>query len=451
MVHYGTICTNIKSTSDPTITHNIPAVHAGPYQPDNPNMKHRLLLLLWLCTMCLHTSFAQRGTDLYIPTAKQGKVEIPFEYENNFIVIKVLFNRIFPLRFILDTGAEHTILTNREITDMLSVNYQRRFTILGADMQTELYAYLVRGIRMEIEEMDFLNRSILVLEEDYFRFDQFAGINVHGIIGADMIRRFVVEINYRRKTVTFHDPSRFNERRVSDFVSLPADFHRGKPYIQANTRLANNQEIKTKLLMDTGASISLLLYTDTDSLLRLPEKVIPGALGMGLGGSLDGYIGRVDQFSLDERIEFRELITNFQELHPNADSSYLNNRNGIIGNRLLNRFTVIVDYIKGRVYLRQVEDLQEDVEFDKSGLVMRAFGASLNNFEVFYVIPGSPADQAGLRKGDELVRINWLPAFLFNMEGIISKLSKREGKKIRLVIKRNGEKMRFTFLLRDLL
>jgi len=162
-------------------------------------------------------------------------------------------------------------------------------------------------------------------------------------------------------------------------------------------------------------------------------------------------MGRVDQFRLDEDIEFRELITNFQELHPNADSAYLNDRNGIIGNRLLNRFTVIIDYIRGRIYLRQVEDLQEDLAFDKSGLVMRAFGASLNNFEVFYVIPGSPADEAGLRKGDELVRINWLPAFFFNMEGITSKLSKREGKKIRLVVRRDGEKMRFTFLLRDLL
>lgn len=440
-----------QSHSYPAINHCTPAARAGTYQPDNPNMRYLLILLLWLCASCWQTSSAQRGSDLYIPAARQGKVEVPFEYENNFIVIKVLFNRIFPLRFILDTGAEHTILTNREITDMLAVDYQRRFTILGADMQTELYAYLVRGINMRIEDMEFLNRSILVLEEDYFRFDQFAGINVHGIIGADLIRRFVVEINYRRKTVTFHDPRRFNDRRVSDFTRLSADFHRGKPYINASTRLANNQEIDTKLLMDTGASISLLLYTDTDTLLKLPEKVIPGALGMGLGGSLEGYIGRVDRFQLDEDITFRELITNFQELHPNADSSYLNNRNGIIGNRLLNRFTVVIDYIKGYIYLRQVEDLQEDIEFDKSGLVMRAFGASLNNFEVFYVIPGSPADKAGLKKGDEIVRINWFPAFFFNMEGITSKLSKREGKKIRLVIKRNEEKLRFTFKLRDLL
>ncbi|HOY18537.1 MAG TPA: hypothetical protein PLC89_14620, partial [Haliscomenobacter sp.] len=43
-------------------------------------------------------------------------VDIPFDYENNFIVIKLMFNDIFPLKFIFDTGAENTILTKREIT-----------------------------------------------------------------------------------------------------------------------------------------------------------------------------------------------------------------------------------------------------------------------------------------------------------------------------------------------
>lgn len=389
--------------------------------------------------------------DLSFPASTRGKVEIPFEYENNFIVINVLFNHIFPLRFILDTGAEHTILTNREITDMLQVDYQRRFTIMGADMTTELYAYLVRGIDLEMDDLSLLNRSILVLEDDYFRFDRFSGINVHGIIGADMIRRFIVEINYRKKTVTLYDPQYFQEK-LKGFYPVPAEFHRGKPYLFTQTLLPNQQRLDTKLLLDTGAGLSLLLYTNTDTLLTIPENAIPSPLGAGLGGTLNGYLGRIQNFELNpSNLKFRELITHFQALQPRADSSYLNQRNGIVGNRLLNHFTLVIDYINEKVYFKPVRELNEEYDFDRSGLVLSAFGGSLNKFEVFYVIPGSPAHQAGLQKGDKMMRINWLPSSFFNMEGILRKLSKKEGKRIILVIKRENEKMRFTFQLEDLL
>ena len=389
-------------------------------------------------------------SDLFMPADRQGRVEVPFTYENNFIVIDVIFNQIFPLRFILDTGAEHTILTNRAITDMLAIDYQRRFTILGADLKTELYAYLVRGIDLKVNDLRFLNRSLLVLEEDYFRFDQFAGINIHGIIGADILRRFVVEINYRKETVTFIDPSRFKPD-LRHYQEVEVDFQRGKPYLFTSTTLANQQQVDTKLLMDTGASLSLLLYTNTDSLLHLPERIIPSPLGLGLGGTLDGYLGRVPSFQLNEPFEFKDLVTNFQQILLVADTSYLNDRNGIIGNRLLDRFIVVIDYIRENVYFQQIGDLDEQMDYDKSGLFLRAFGASLNKFEVFYVIPDSPADRAGIQEGDRLVRINWWPTNFFDMEGITRKLSKDAGKTIRLIIRRDGEKMRFVFDLEELL
>lgn len=409
----------------------------------------RFYVILNILILC-YGPVGGQTSDLFMPTDRQGRVEVPFTYENNFIVVEIIFNQIFPLRFILDTGAEHTILTNREITDMLAIDYQRRFTIMGADLKTELYAYLVRGINLKMDDLSFLNRSILVLEQDYFRFDQFAGINVHGIIGADILRRFVIEINYRKETVTFIDPARFRPER-RDYREIDADFDRGKPYLFTSALLANQQQVDTKLLMDTGASLSLLLYTNTDSLLRLPEQIIPSPLGLGLGGTLDGYLGRIPSFQLHTAFEFEDLVTNFQQLLSAADSSYLNDRNGIIGNRLLDHFTLTIDYIREKVYLKQVKDFDEEMGYDKSGLFLRAFGANLNKFEVFYIVPGSPADRAGLQVGDQLVRINWWPTTFFNMQGIRRKLSKKPGKTIRLVVERSGEKMRFVFDLEDLL
>ena len=46
------------------------------------------------------------------------KVDIPFSYRNDLIIMDVVFQNVFPLKFIYDTGAEHTIMLHKEITDI---------------------------------------------------------------------------------------------------------------------------------------------------------------------------------------------------------------------------------------------------------------------------------------------------------------------------------------------
>ncbi|HPH19625.1 MAG TPA: aspartyl protease family protein [Haliscomenobacter sp.] len=376
-------------------------------------------------------------------------VDIPFDYENNFIVIKLMFNDIFPLKFIFDTGAENTILTKREITDLFQIDYQRRFNIYGADLSQNLYAYLVRGISFRIGDLRASQRSILVLEEDYFQFDEFSGIDIHGILGADFFRRFIVRINYYKQVITLYDPSTFQLPK-GRFTEVPLEMHRSKPYLLTSVRLNNDTTIQTKLLMDTGASIALLLYSDTHPQLKVPEKVIRSVLGRGLGGIIYGYLGRVRMLSFSEHA-FNEVLTNFQELPIVEDSSYMNNRNGIIGNQLLDRFTLIIDYVHNRVFLQPNPYYKKKFEFDRSGLFITASGPSLSKFIVFDIVPSSPSDKAGIVSGDEIKSVNGVPATFFKLQDLMYKFRGRLGKRVRLVIVRNGEKIKKEFKLEDII
>jgi hypothetical protein len=409
-------------------------------------MKALLLIILILFTQWSF-SIAQRW-DLDI-TRGADKIEIPFEFENNFIIIKLLFNGAFPLKFIFDTGAEHTILTKREITDLLAIPYQRRFTIVGSDMQTELYAYLVRNINLRINNADFKNRSMLVLEEDYFEFEQMAGVNVQGIIGSDMFRRFVVQIDYRAQKIILHDPSTFQLPK-NKYIEHPLQISRHKPYLYTCTHFHGDTIVPTKLLLDTGASLALLLYTDTHPDLHLPPEVIPSKIGMGLGGSLQGFLGRVERIDL-AGFTFSEVTTNFQDLYPIIDSTYTNDRNGIIGNQLLSRFVVIIDYVRSRLYLQPQRNYKEAFKFDRSGMLLAATGPHLNDFTVYQVIPGSPADEAGVLSGDIIKTINGLPANFFSLDDISRKLRRKIGKRIKLKIERDGEVLKIRFRLRELI
>ena len=86
--------------------------------------KTQLLISLLLL---VQLGFAQL-TGFQIPAGKD-KIEIPFRFENNFILLDVVFNKVFPLTFIFDTGSENTVLTHKTFADLLDVNYDRQYKI----------------------------------------------------------------------------------------------------------------------------------------------------------------------------------------------------------------------------------------------------------------------------------------------------------------------------------
>ncbi|MBI5913904.1 MAG: aspartyl protease family protein [Bacteroidetes bacterium] len=376
------------------------------------------------------------------------KIEIPFEFKNNLIIVNVTFGRIFPLKFIFDTGAENTILSERHITDLLGVTYEREFKILGSDMKTELTAYLVRGIHLRIEDMVVPNHSLLVLEADYFHLDEMMGLQIHGILGADIFKGLVVKINYERRVITL---TKNRGAKFSDegYFALPILVERNKPYLETGIRIQTDSVIRVKLLLDTGAMLSLLLNTETHPDLKPPPHAIKGNIGAGLGGFIEGYLGRVSALEFGE-LACREVLTNFQELPEGIDTAMLRGRNGIIGNEVLSRFFVVIDYPAQMLYLKPNRSYEDEFEFDKSGLVVIAANVHLNQFLLHSVLPGSPAAVAGLLPGDEIRWLNHSPAGLFSLERIHQILKKKEGKKITMVVRRNGEKIKFSFQLRKL-
>lgn len=382
--------------------------------------------------------------------AARKQIDIPFEYENHFIIVSVVFNNIFPLRFIFDTGAEYTILAKREITDLLQIDYHKRFTLQGADLRTELYAYLVRDISLSVGAMRQSKRNILVLEDDYFRFEEFSGVQVHGILGADFFRNFVVRINYKKRIISLIDPQAFHQPRHRDVFEMPVQFVRNKPYIQVPVRIAGDTVVNTRLLMDTGASLALLLYTNTHPMLGLPPKVIPSNIGMGIGGFLEGYLGRIANLSIQNHT-FHQVITNFQELPDYTDTLATANRNGILGNQLLQQFEILLDYPREQLFLNTDGGLKNRAEPDHSGLVVIATGASLNQFTIFNILPNSPATRVGLHPGDLLKRINGIPASLMSLRDVNAFFHRKPGRTIRLQIERNGVRLKKRLLLESLI
>lgn len=404
------------------------------------------LILFFLLIFSLQMSFGQ-SFGFKIQNEKDV-VEIPFEVHNNFMVVKVIINRQLPLFFIFDTGAEHTILSKNILAAPLRLSYDRPIRIIGADLNKELVAYVSTKVHLQVGDAIAPQQDILILADDFFKIDEYVGMEIHGIIGADLFRNLVLGIDYNKNIITVQRSKNFKKPRRK-WKEVPISIEKNKPYLLAKAHV-NEKIIDVKLLMDTGASLSMLLHTNTNKDLQLPESIVRGSIGRGLGGILEGFLGRLKRLEFGE-FYFNNIVTNYQDVADSTTLENISQRNGIFGNTLMRRFNVIIDYPRQKLYLKALRRYNKDFKYDKSGLELIVIGKKLKTVQVYSLIGDSPAKEAGFQKGDRILSVNYIPVNLIGLKGVINKLTKKSGKKIRIKLRRNGKTMVIKFKLRNLI
>lgn len=405
--------------------------------------KGLMLIFIWIC---LHTvAYAQTIGFSLKDNAK--KVIIPFESYNNLIIVPVILNKALPLRFILDTGVQTTILTDRTFSDILDIQYNRKLTLLGADGDKGVDAYIAGNVSLDLPGTQGEGQVMLVLEEDYLQLKNYLGEEVHGILGYEIFRRFIVEINYDSRTLTLHEPASYKPRKR--FAAIPITVENTKPYLQANL-YTDSSTVPAKLMIDTGASHSLLIDASSHPSLQLPEKHLEVTVGRGLGGDIEGFIGRINGVSFG-KFNFSHVISSFPDTTRLGDVFKETGRQGTLGAGILRRFTVIVDYYNSKLYLNKSSQYKQDFEYNMSGIELIAIGRDLRTFVVQNVRENSPASIAGIEKGDVLKKVNGVNTQNLDLSRINLLFRSKHGKKIRLKVERNGKEMKRIFRLERML
>jgi len=376
------------------------------------------------------------------------KATIPFRYIHNFIVLDATIFGILPVQFIFDTGAEHVILFKREYTDLLQVPYDKRIPVMGSDLSREIYALITRNGVLEVAGLATKPTDMLVLEENYFNLDEMVGTPIVGLIGGGFFRNLIIHIDYKKRKLTVYDPAFFDPPK--DIATLPIFIKTNKPYIEGAASLQDGSVVQVDLLLDTGAGVPLLLHNNSSPSLHLPDQYIRGKLGMGLGGYLEGFIGRISKLSLGQ-FEFPDVLTSFQDLQPGWLIDNERFRNGIIGNQILNRFDVYLDYNKELLMLKPYRKKTQPFNMDRSGLIIFAYGPEFNKFVVKDIIDHSPAHLADIRSDDIIMKIQGIDSKYYTLEAFSQLLQHKAGKKIRLQILRDNLLIRKELILQDLI
>jgi hypothetical protein len=376
------------------------------------------------------------------------RTEIPFENHNNLVVIQLVLNKTLPLKFILDSGVETTILTDRMITDMLQVQYDKQVKISTAGEVKEITAYIAGKVNLSLPGVMGTGQTLLVLEKDYLELKKYFGFNVHGIIGHELFRNFIVEVDYVSGRVILYDPAHFHAGK--SYTSLPMKVEKGKPYVECSIELPDSTILPLRMLVDLGASHALLVETSNHPGIRVPEKHISTSIGKGLGGDIKGDICRIRSLSMGG-FHFRDVICSMTNEYYPADSGQTVRRDGTIGGDILSRFRVIFDYGNERLLLKPNNGYRKPFELDMSGLIISAEGDDINDFTIVDVMKDSPAASAGLKAGDVIIRINGNYYYELNLDEMLFELRAKEGRLIKMMVKRGGEVISASFRLKRLL
>src|SRR5690606_25992513 len=112
-------------------------------------------------------------------------------------------------------------------------------------------------------------------------------------------------------------------------------------------------------------------------------------------------------------------------------------------------FTVIFNFPKEEIYLKKNSQFKKKFHYNLSGLTVKAKGSRLNVFEITEVRQKSVADRAGVLTGDVLLSVNGVNTRALDLNAINGFFNHKPGKKINLVVDRNGQQLRFSFRLTD--
>ncbi len=436
----------------------------------------KYIALLFLCLPLLGV-----GQGFALPEGERSQ-RLKFQLINNLIVIPIEVNGA-KLSFLLDSGVSKPILFNLSDQDSIALNNVSEITIRGLGEGEPIKALSSSGNQFRLKKIVNSQQQLYVVLDRKMNFSPALGIPIHGIIGYDLFRDFVVEVNYKSQVIEFHDPRFYNNPGRKRSQTFPLAIVENKPFIDGTVTVEGESQVPIRLLVDTGSSDAVWLFPDPEKGLEVPEKHYEDYLGKGLSGDIFGKRTKVSDIRIGE-FAFREAKAAFPDMASYSALKVLGNRNGSVGGEILRRFNIVFNYPGNSITLRKNGNYRDPFHYNMSGIELqhngvryiaeriadsrgvvrsdeRTFGdvqILMENRTRLSLVPeiivsairaGSPAAEAGLQEGDVILAVNGKRIHRYKLQEVLKMLNEKEGKRVRVLIERYNNDLLFSFVLKS--
>jgi len=326
-------------------------------------------------------------------TFARGKTSsgwLPFEYvAGTRIFVRATINGR-PVLAMLDSGASSTVL-DRRFASSLGLSPKGDLTGQGAGGSTQ-YS-VVQGVTVKLGDLSWNGGDAVAI--DLSAVEKQVGHPLPMVLGGELFRDAVVEIDFKRRRIAFHNPLSYRAAPDAHAVALtPAGEN------QAISVLVEGRA--AKLLFDLGNAGAVDLFPRfweqsgfADN--RRASTTFAG----GVGGMSVQKVTMLRTIALGGAT-FKELPSRLEDRQSSL-AARSGDLDGNIGMGVLSRFHLVVDFPHRRVLFAPPVDVNTPFRVNHAGLTLRP---GSTGSKVLYVAPESPAAIAGVNVGDVIVAVD---------------------------------------------
>jgi hypothetical protein len=355
---------------------------------------------------------------------------LPFKmYSGGVMIVRACFDNIpDSLNFILDTGSGGISLDSATCAEFKILTTQSDTTITGiAGVKKVAYVFnkslSVPGLK--IERLNFHVNDYSVLTSVY-------GEKIDGIIGYSFFSRYIVRLDFDSLKMEVYSPGTMRYPNGGStlhpiFTALPIQYMQVK----------DKRRVPFNFYFDTGAGLCFLMSERfaKDSAVLLSKRRPVTTQAEGMGGKLQMRLTVVKEVKLGP-YRFRAVPTYLYKDDYNVTSYPYTG--GLVGNELLRRFNIILNYPQREIHLLPNSHFYETFEYGYTGFSIYYIDGKI---VVEDVIPNSPADIAGFKVDDVLISVG--SNFSNNIQQY-KNILQEPNKRIQVIVKRSEELVKIT-------
>jgi len=327
------------------------------------------------------------------------------------------------LQFIFDTGSSGISL------DSATAHY------LG--LRPTFDGLLIRGIAGIREVPQLRNQSLTIGSlrtdsltfyiNDYSVLTSIYGVRIDGVIGYSLLSRYIVSIDYEKQYIEWFAPGPYPYPRKGTLLRPSINKLPAYPFLI--------QELQAKsypLLIDIGAGLNMLFserFAKEAGVLD-PNRKSWITSGEGIGGQIELRLTLLKSLRIGP-YRFKKIpITIFDDSYNVTNYPHWA---GLIGNDLLRRFNTVLNYPAAEIHLKPNRFFYDEFDYAYIGMELYLIDGLI---KVGFVASNSPAQDAGLEVGDEIVAVNKILSG--KLDAFKAELA-HASKKVTIIYKRHGK------------